>query len=380
MFRLEEALRPWPADCGSSSVPIERIDVSAYKVPTDSPESDGTYEWDSTTMVLVEAAAGGRTGLGYSYADTATARLVRDLLAGVVKGRDAMGVPGAHAAMVAAIRNLGRPGIASMAISAVDAALWDLKARLLDVALVTLLGAVRDRGAGLRQRRVHLVLARAAPRPARRLGGRGHPAGEDEDRPPPRGRPPARADRPRGDRAATPSCSSTPTAPTAASRPWPWPRQFAELGVTWFEEPVSSDDLDGLRLLRDRAPAGMDIAAGEYGYDLFYFRRMLDAGAVDVLQADGTRCGGITGYLAAGVLCEAQGMPFSAHCARRCTPIRAAPCRPSATWSTSTTTTASSTCSSTAPCPRSTAPCAPTRAAPGSAWNSSVKDAARYAV
>ncbi len=88
--------------------------------------------------------AGGKTGLGYSYADTATARLVRDLLAGVVKGRDAMAVPGAHAAMVAAIRNLGRPGIASMAISAVDAALWDLKARLLDVALVTLLGAVRD--------------------------------------------------------------------------------------------------------------------------------------------------------------------------------------------------------------------------------------------
>ena len=76
--------------------------------------------------------------------------------------------------------------------------------------------------------------------------------------------------------------------------------RFAELGVTWFEEPVSSDDLDGLRLIRDRGPAGMDIAAGEYGYDLFYFRRMLDAGAVDVLQADATRCGGITGFLRVG--------------------------------------------------------------------------------
>src|SRR5262249_39354126 len=136
--------RAMAARLGSSSVPIERIDVSAYNVPTDSSESDGTYEWDSTTMVLVEAAAGGRTGLGYSYADTATARLVCDLLADVVKARDAMGVPGAHAAMVAAIRNLGRPGIASTAISAVDAALWDLKAKLLDVALVTLLGAVRE--------------------------------------------------------------------------------------------------------------------------------------------------------------------------------------------------------------------------------------------
>ena len=91
--------------------------------------------------------------------------------------------------------------------------------------------------------------------------------------------------------------------------------QFAELDVRWFEEPVSSDDLEGLRLLRDRAPAGMNIAAGEYGYDVYYFRRMLAAGAVDVLQADATRCGGITGFLQAGALCEAFELPFSFHCA-----------------------------------------------------------------
>jgi L-alanine-DL-glutamate epimerase-like enolase superfamily enzyme len=91
--------------------------------------------------------------------------------------------------------------------------------------------------------------------------------------------------------------------------------QFADLDVRWFEEPVSSDDLDGLRLLHDRAPAGMDIAAGEYGYDAFYFRRMLESDAVDVLQADATRCGGITGFLQADALCTAHGMPLSAHCA-----------------------------------------------------------------
>ena len=91
--------------------------------------------------------------------------------------------------------------------------------------------------------------------------------------------------------------------------------RFAELGVSWFEEPVSSDELEGLRLLRDRAPAGMDIAAGEYGYDLFYFRRMLEAGAVDVLQADATRCAGITAFLRVGALCESHGLPLSAHCA-----------------------------------------------------------------
>jgi len=90
-------------------------------------------------------------------------------------------------------------------------------------------------------------------------------------------------------------------------------RFAAQADVSWFEEPVSSDDLEGLRLLRDRGPAGMDIAAGEYGYDLFYFSRMLDAGAVDVLQADVTRCGGITQLLQVGALCAARGLRLSAH-------------------------------------------------------------------
>ncbi|MFN2492596.1 MAG: enolase C-terminal domain-like protein, partial [Pyrinomonadaceae bacterium] len=92
-------------------------------------------------------------------------------------------------------------------------------------------------------------------------------------------------------------------------------RFAADYGVSWFEEPVPSDDLEGLRLLRDRAPAGMDIAAGEYGYDLLYFRRMLEGNAVDVLQVDASRCAGITGFLRAAELCEANSIPLSAHCA-----------------------------------------------------------------
>jgi L-alanine-DL-glutamate epimerase-like enolase superfamily enzyme len=126
------------------AIPVERVEVSAYRVPTDSPESDGTYEWKHTTLVLVEVTAGRQTGLGYSYADTATATLIREMLADVVKGRDALSVPDSWSAMVKAIRNLGRPGIASMAISAVDAALWDLKGRLLRLPVVTLLGADRE--------------------------------------------------------------------------------------------------------------------------------------------------------------------------------------------------------------------------------------------
>ncbi len=303
-----------PARLGSSSVPINRVEVSAYKVPTDSHESDGTFEWDSTTIVIVEATAGGQTGLGYSYADTATARLIADLLAGVVQGRDALAVPGSFAAMMASIRNLGRPGIASMAISAVDVALWDLKAKLLDVALVTLLGAVRETapvyGSGGftsysdKQLRDQLGgwVDQGIPRVKMKIG---RDPSNDLQR--------VRVAREAIGRSADLFVDANGA--YDRKQALAFAEVFADLGVTWFEEPVSSDDLDGLCLIRDRAPAGMDITAGEYGYDHFYFRRMLDAGAVDVLQADGTRCGGITGFLAAGVLCEARGMPISAHCA-----------------------------------------------------------------
>ena len=108
------------------------------------PESDGTIEWDSTTLVVVEITAADTTGLGYTYADKATATLIRDHLAKVIRGRDATGISAIWEAMVRSIRNLGRPGIVSMAISAVDVALWDLKGKRLGVPVVTLLGAAQE--------------------------------------------------------------------------------------------------------------------------------------------------------------------------------------------------------------------------------------------
>jgi L-alanine-DL-glutamate epimerase-like enolase superfamily enzyme len=293
---------------------VDRLAVSAYRIPTDLPESDGTLEWDSTTIVIVEPEAGGARGIGYTYADAATAQLIGDRLARVVIGNDAMDVPGIWAAMVRETRNLGRPGITSMAIAGVDAALWDLKARLLGVSLVTLLGAVRPAapvyGSGgftsysLAQLTNQLRGWREGgiPRVKMKVG---RDSSADIER--------VRAAR----QAIGPDAQLFVDANGAYSRKQALAQAdaFAGLGVCWFEEPVPSDDLAGLRLIRDRAPSGMDIAAGEYGYDLPYFRRMLDAGAVDVLQADGTRCAGITGFLRAGALAEAYGLPLSAHTA-----------------------------------------------------------------
>src|SRR6185437_5910048 len=114
---------------------VHSLEVRAYRVPTDQPETDGTFAWDATTVIVVRVGAGGAWGLGFSYAAQASAVLIDELLRDVVVGRDPCDVPGAWLEMVRKIRNVGRPGIASMAIAAVDTALWDLKARLFQVPL-----------------------------------------------------------------------------------------------------------------------------------------------------------------------------------------------------------------------------------------------------
>jgi L-alanine-DL-glutamate epimerase-like enolase superfamily enzyme len=212
-----------------------------------------------------------------------------------------------------AVRNLGRVGIAAMAIAADDAALWDLKARILGLPLASLLGAVRDRvpvyGSGgftsypnaRLQAQLGGWVADGIPRVKMKIG-------RDAEADPARVRAARDAIGPHADLFVDANAAYTRKQALGLAR------TFAELGVSWFEEPVSSDDLAGLRLLRDRVPDGVQIAAGEYGYDLVYFRRMLACGAVDVLQADATRCAGITGFLQVGALCEARLTPLSAHC------------------------------------------------------------------
>jgi L-alanine-DL-glutamate epimerase-like enolase superfamily enzyme len=294
--------------------PIDRVKVSAFKIPTDAPESDGTFAWDSTILVLVEAQAAGTTGIGYTFADKATAMLIKDTLIDVVCGRDAMAVPSHWVAMVEAIRNLGRPGIASMAIAAMDTALWDLKARLLDVPLVTLFGAARD-GAPVYGSGGFTSYSIAK---LQQQLGEWSDVGIAHVMMMIGGYPDLDIERVRAAREAIGSDTQLFVDANGAysrKQALAMMEAFAELGVSWFEEPVSSDDLTGLRLLRDRAPPGIDVAAGEYGYDLHYFRRMLEADAVDVLQADATRCAGFTEFLKVDALCEARCMQLSSHCA-----------------------------------------------------------------
>ncbi|SFY49511.1 enolase C-terminal domain-like protein [Streptomyces sp. F-1] len=297
---------------------IDAVDVHAFEVPTDGPdgkEQDGTLEWDSTTMVLVRLHAGGRTGLGYTYGDVSVASFVDSLLAPVINGQPATAPPALWQLMGRRIRNAGRPGVGAMALSAVDVALWDLKARLLGLPLVRLLPAYHDRvpvyGSG---GFTNYPLDRLADQltrwveqgiPRVKLKTSRHP-GED----------PRRLAAVRKAIGDDPEILTDANGALGRKQASYWARRFhEEWDVRWFEEPVSSADLEGLRLLCERGPDLLEIAAGEYAYTTQDFVNLVEGPAVDCLQADVTRCGGITGVLETAGLAAAHHLDLSAHCA-----------------------------------------------------------------
>lgn len=295
---------------------IEALRTSTYKIPTEEPEeSDGTLKWTSTTMVLVEVRAGGHTGIGYTYGNAGIAHVIDGTLKESLLKKDAMQTGARYADMVAKIRNNGRGGMTAMAVSAVDIALWDLKGKLLQTPVSVLLGAAREAvpvyGSGgftsYSERQLTEQLGRWAhgmriPRVKMKVG---RDPGADPHRV-------AAARKAIGSGAELfVDANGAYTKKQALELA----EQFARSGVTWYEEPVYHNDLEGNRFVRDHAPPIMEISNGEYGYAPHDFRQIVAAGAADVIQADVTRCGGYTGFLAVDALCEANDLPLSSHCA-----------------------------------------------------------------
>lgn len=294
--------------------PIRSVEVRSLTIPTDRPESDGTLQWDKTTVVIVEVSAGGATGLGLTYASKASAELVEAKLRDAILGKSALDIPACWSAMEHSIRNLGRDGIVAMAISAVDFALWDLKAKILELPLHELLGTERKAvpiyGSGgftsYSRKELQGQLSSWADQGIPRVKMK---VGRDPERDP------ERVQYAREAIGLDTELFVDANGAYDLKQAYKLGERFHEYDVRWFEEPVSSDNLNGLSLLRARLPAPMEVAAGEYGYDDDYFLRMLSTGAVDVIQADATRCGGITGFLRVAALARAYHIPLSAHCA-----------------------------------------------------------------
>jgi L-alanine-DL-glutamate epimerase-like enolase superfamily enzyme len=295
---------------------VDAVEATAFTVPTDAPEADGTLSWTSTTLVIVQVTAGELVGTGYTYAPAAAAGFVRDVLAGTVVGAVVDDVPASVLAATVALRNAGRPGVAGCALSALDIALWDLKARALGVPIEALLGRVRTHvriygsggfttyherqladqvadwlGVGATAVKIKIAESNGTrvDRDLARIVAVRTLVGDDVE--------------------VFADANGGYTRKQAVRVG----RDLEAAGVTWFEEPVSSDDLAGLRLVRDRLD--LDVAAGEYGFDLADFRRMCEAGSVDCLQVDATRCGGVSEWLRVTALAAAYGLDVSAHCA-----------------------------------------------------------------
>jgi L-alanine-DL-glutamate epimerase-like enolase superfamily enzyme len=304
-------------------VTVTGLDTSAYTLPTDVPEADGTLTWDSTTLILVEARAADATGIGWTYAPRAAAAVVDELLRPVVTGRDALDVEGSWEAMVRAIRNAGRPGLVGMAISAVDIALWDLAGRLRDQSLIDLWsstahepvdaahsGPVPVYGSGgfttyddhrMRDQLQHWVDLGCRAVKIKIGESWGTHTERDLDRV-------ATAQHAIGEAVDLFVDANGAYAPKQACVIGSF---LDTLGVTWFEEPVTSDDHDGLARVRDHVQA--DITAGEYGYDRAYFTHL--APHVDCLQLDVTRCGGYTEWRRIAADPALTGIDLSGHCA-----------------------------------------------------------------
>lgn len=296
----------------SHTAPITRVSARTYQIPTESPEADGTIDWQATTLILAEIEAGGVTGLGYSYASRGCLAVIENTLLPAIKGLDAFDIARCSAAMQRAVRNLGRSGVAACAISAVDCALWDAKAKLLGVPLIALLGRARDsipvygsggfttQGPPQVARQIDIWVKQSVTRFKIKIGR--DDAADDA--------------RLSAARAAMPEGSALFVDANGAYHPkraMHRAQQMGKFGITWFEEPVSSDDTEGLRFVRGRSH--IDIAAGEYCYNPDDARRLLEADAVDVLQADATRALGLSGFLQIAHLAAAHHRPLSSHCA-----------------------------------------------------------------
>lgn len=253
-------------------------------------------------------------GIGYSYAHQSAATLIHETLKGELLGKDALDIPACHEALIHRVRNIGRSGIASYAIAALDIALWDLKAKILGVPLSKLLGRCR---AGVEiygsggftsythrhlEEQLSVWINEGIPRVKMKIGGD----------------PQLTLERVRTARMAIglkPELFVDANGAYSPKRAIYLAQHLSEHGVSWFEEPVSSDDPDGMSFVREHVPNEIEIAAGEYGNDPFYFNRMIRSGAVDVVQIDATRCLGITGFLQSAALCRAAHKPISAHTA-----------------------------------------------------------------
>ena len=301
----------------ADSSPLSAVECACYRVPLPTTLSDSTHG-DITHFQLVTVRlrdAAGAEGLGYTYTvgagGTAIRELVRRDLAPLLAGADPERIEQLWERLWWHLHYVGRGGLAIHALSAVDIALWDLRARRLGRALWRLLGGhdpdVRAYAGGIdlqfpldrleRQTADHLV---AGFRAIKMKVGRPRLAEDLE-------------------RVTALRRLLGPDVPLMVDANMRWrvdeairaSRALADHGVYWLEEPTIPDDLAGhVRIAREGA---LPIAAGENLHTLHEFGHYMGAGAVEFPEPDCSNCGGVTVWLKVAHLAEAHNLPVTSH-------------------------------------------------------------------
>jgi L-alanine-DL-glutamate epimerase-like enolase superfamily enzyme len=295
-------------------VPITHFQVSTFTIPTETPESDGTLDWSSTSLILVELKAGGQWGLGYTYANPAFAKLVEALIPKAVMHENALDIAAIWGKLVHLVRNDGEMGATAMAISAIDNALWDLKAKILALPLASLFGqcrpAIEIYGSGgftsytsqQLQHQIQNWQKSGITKFKMKVGT--HPEAD--------------LGRVRFARECIGESAELFVDANGAydyQMALSFADEFAKQKVTWFEEPIPPGDVKGMKELKASLPHGMNLAVGEYIYDSSDLLFRLNKDFEDFIQLDTTRCKGMTSFLKMAAACEIHYLPISSHCA-----------------------------------------------------------------
>lgn len=309
---------PLPLASSQRHMKIASIETRLYNIPLPSVLTDSMHgEMRHFAVATVQVRTDdGAEGLGYTYTvgktgGSALLAMLRDDLTPMLLDQDPRCIERLWERMWWRLHYVGRGGIASFAISAVDVALWDLKAKLAGEPLWRLLGGHTNRAkvyaGGID---LNLTMEQLARQTDRNLQhgfraikmkvGRDH-LSEDVQR------------------VAEMRKLLGPEFPLMVDANMRWTveqairasRAFAEYDVYWLEEPTIPDDVDGNR--RVQSEGGLPVASGENLHTLYEFQKIIVGGGVSFPEPDLSNIGGVTGWLKVAHLAEAHNLPVTTH-------------------------------------------------------------------
>jgi L-alanine-DL-glutamate epimerase-like enolase superfamily enzyme len=299
---------------------ISSIRTQIVELPADEPLA-GAVENPKATRPFVTLQIGtddGVEGVGVTYFGgplTGALRLAVDQLGALVIGADPLPVEKIAKTLRDAAGHAGAAGIFTLALSAIDMALWDIKGKALDLPLWKLLGGARERvptyASGALMRGLPLDRATAS---ARRLVEQGFRQMKMQLALPGDTSPQREVERARAIRE---SVGPEITLMVDINQRWRVEqaidigRRIEGLGLAWLEDVTAADDFAGLA--RVTAALSTPVAGGEYVWGIVPFRHMLEARSVDIVMIDLVRVGGITQWLKVAGMAEAFNLPVVSH-------------------------------------------------------------------